>query len=270
MKKRCLYAVSVLLLLIGTTSALAQLKPDWLEIGKTAEMEHQYEAAIVAYTEAIKVNPSSPASYFNRARLNYRLNPTECVSVLHDLNKTIDLDPDNADAYYLRGLVNFYMLNNDHGRKNMELAAALGHEKAYAFLHPHTSGAEKNGAVYVSLGSITPSGKPAIIQFDVNKADIKEPYRTLLDAIGLKLSQELTAVTVFITGHTDNTGSEEYNESLSLRRAETVQSYLVEQSGISPDRIIVRAYGETLPIASNQTEEGRAINRRADLIGVKR
>ncbi len=270
MKKMSLYAVSILLLLIGATSALAQPKTDWLEIGKAAEMEHQYEAAIVAYTEAIKLSPSSPNPYFNRARLNYRLNPTECVSALHDLNKAISLDPGNAEAYYLRGLVNFYMLNNDSGRKNMELAAALRHEKAYAFLHPQASGANKGGAVYVSLGGATSSGKPSIIQFDINKIDIKEPDRQLLDAIGSKLSQELTTVTIFITGHTDNTGSEEYNESLSLRRAEAVQSYLMEQSGIAPDRIVVRAYGETLPIASNKTEAGRALNRRADLIGVKK
>lgn len=65
-----------------------------------------------------------------------------------------------------------------------------------------------------------------------------------------------------IAGHTDNTGTEEDNAELSQERAEAVKNFLVKFYGISPDRLIARGYGESQPVASNETEEGRARNRR--------
>jgi outer membrane protein OmpA-like peptidoglycan-associated protein len=65
-----------------------------------------------------------------------------------------------------------------------------------------------------------------------------------------------------IAGHTDNTGSKEENLKLSRERAEAVKEFLVDFYGISPDRLVARGYGETQPVASNETEDGRAMNRR--------
>ncbi|SFE12029.1 OmpA family protein [Nitrosomonas sp. Nm166] len=71
--------------------------------------------------------------------------------------------------------------------------------------------------------------------------------------------------TVLIEGHTDSTGSHNYNQELSDRRAYAVQRALIN-NGVSSDRITSRGYGETFPVASNDTFEGRQLNRRVEVI----
>ncbi len=69
---------------------------------------------------------------------------------------------------------------------------------------------------------------------------------------------------VEIGGHTDNTGDAEYNKELSLRRAEAVKEYIVLRQGIEPERIKTKGYGADKPVSSNDTEEGKAENRRTE------
>jgi outer membrane protein OmpA-like peptidoglycan-associated protein len=71
-------------------------------------------------------------------------------------------------------------------------------------------------------------------------------------------------VKVEIAGHTDNTGSAQYNMELSAKRAGAVVDYLIE-NGIQAERLFAKGYGEELPLADNETEEGRAMNRRTQL-----
>ena len=73
------------------------------------------------------------------------------------------------------------------------------------------------------------------------------------------------AVMVEIQGHTCSTGPAEYNMELGYRRADAVFEYL-KTKGISPDRLRKVSYGETMPVASNATDEGREQNRRVDLV----
>jgi OOP family OmpA-OmpF porin len=69
-----------------------------------------------------------------------------------------------------------------------------------------------------------------------------------------------------IEGHTDSTGSEEKNQHLSQRRAESVRAYLVANGTLPEEKIIAVGYGSKRPLASNKTAQGRAINRRIDVI----
>jgi OOP family OmpA-OmpF porin len=71
-------------------------------------------------------------------------------------------------------------------------------------------------------------------------------------------------VAVIVEGHTDSVGSDAYNKKLSLRRADAVRQYLVKH-GIPADRITAEGFGESSPVASNDTEDGRAQNRRVEL-----
>lgn len=69
-----------------------------------------------------------------------------------------------------------------------------------------------------------------------------------------------------IEGHTDDKGDERTNQSLSLRRAKAVTSYLIANMGLTESQITAIGYGESKPIASNETEEGRKQNRRIDVV----
>jgi len=99
------------------------------------------------------------------------------------------------------------------------------------------------------------------ILFDTNSARIKDTY--VLDE-AVKILEANPAITGEIRGHTDSTGSEEYNLQLSKRRADAVLEYFVSK-GVSPSRLRAVGYGEAYPVASNDTSEGRALNRRVEL-----
>jgi OOP family OmpA-OmpF porin len=102
------------------------------------------------------------------------------------------------------------------------------------------------------------------IEFDVNKSDIKPAYHAEL-AQGAAFIKKYPDQEILIAGHTDSTGSAAYNQDLSRRRAESVRNYLVEKFGIDGNRLHTRGFGETAPIASNDTMEGRQRNRRVEL-----
>ena len=71
---------------------------------------------------------------------------------------------------------------------------------------------------------------------------------------------------VSIEGHTDSGGTDEYNYTLSEQRAQSVKNYLVQKEGISETILVAKGYGESRPIAPNDTPEGRALNRRVEII----
>ena len=104
--------------------------------------------------------------------------------------------------------------------------------------------------------------------FDFDKSVVKEQYIPILRNVIDYMVENNYDVT--IVGHTDSKGSELYNEKLSMRRAVSVKEKLLEL-GLSPDRIVgLEARGELEPVASNETEEGRAQNRRIEFNLVRR
>ena len=85
-----------------------------------------------------------------------------------------------------------------------------------------------------------------------------------------KINRDDRVVDVKIVGHTDSDGTEAYNQALSVRRATSVRDYLATK-GVNPSLMSVSGMGESQPVASNKTREGRAQNRRVEVsIGVKR
>ncbi len=99
--------------------------------------------------------------------------------------------------------------------------------------------------------------------FDTNKASIKQKAFILLNN-AYQIFKKNPDMKVTLKGHTDSRGSDNYNMDLSLRRAQSVKAYLVNQ-GIDPSRLTCKAYGESSPIATNDTDQGRALNRRVEL-----
>ena len=101
------------------------------------------------------------------------------------------------------------------------------------------------------------------VTFDINSAVINPGLYSEIDRIANILIKYPETV-IQVEGHTDSTGSESYNMELSARRAEAVKNLLV-QEGVDPSRILTIAFGESTPIASNDTEYGRAQNRRVEI-----
>lgn len=106
--------------------------------------------------------------------------------------------------------------------------------------------------------------------FDFDKSTLKPEGRQVLDQVAAQVSS-INLETLIATGHTDSIGTEQYNQGLSERRANSVKEYLVSK-GVDPNRIYVEGKGETQPIASNATREGRAQNRRVEIeiVGTRR
>ncbi len=116
----------------------------------------------------------------------------------------------------------------------------------------------------------TPPPEPVVIAsisgdvaFDLNKATLKPEFRWELDKI-IKTLNESPETKFEIVGHADSTGEADYNQGLSERRAKAVADYFA-QNGIDDNRFTSSGRGEMDPIASNETREGRAKNRRVDI-----
>ena len=110
----------------------------------------------------------------------------------------------------------------------------------------------------------------ADVLFDFDKSVIKPEGRSKLDDLSSKM-KGLNLEVVIAIGHADSIGSDEYNQRLSVRRAESVKAYLTSK-GIEANRVYTEGKGEKQPVASNRTSDGRAKNRRTEIevIGTRR
>lgn len=104
---------------------------------------------------------------------------------------------------------------------------------------------------------------PGNITFDTGRSDIKNQFHEVLSSVGIVL-QEYNKTSIEISGHTDSTGGQSLNQRLSEQRARSVASYLAAQ-GVSGGRIHSIGYGSRRPVATNDTVNGRAANRRVEL-----
>ena len=115
--------------------------------------------------------------------------------------------------------------------------------------------------------AVPPKPKKIIVlqgaSFGFDSAELTPQGRAVLDEQAAILEKE-PDIKVEIAGHTDSIGAEEYNQGLSEKRAKVVKEYLISK-GISPDRLKAMGHGESRPITTNDTREGRSKNRRVDL-----
>jgi peptidoglycan-associated lipoprotein len=100
------------------------------------------------------------------------------------------------------------------------------------------------------------------VTFPVNRAEISEEAKAIVDGAIAPFKAENRGVFFEIEGHTDATGEDAHNQKLGEERATAVRSYLASVHGIALSRLSVISYGETKPVADNKTKEGRAQNRR--------
>ncbi|PIE34588.1 hypothetical protein CSA56_07290 [candidate division KSB3 bacterium] len=105
------------------------------------------------------------------------------------------------------------------------------------------------------------------VHFEFAKAELDATAKSKLDHFAKKLQQS-PDYAVLIEGHTDAIGGEPANRLLGQKRARVVRNYLIETWHIDPERLLTRSFGEEKPIAPNESDEGRALNRRAEIFRI--
>ncbi len=103
------------------------------------------------------------------------------------------------------------------------------------------------------------------VQFELNSSIISSAYDDEIAKVGAMI-RENPAIRVSVEGHTDNTGTPEYNMWLSERRANSIRMVMLDEHGVSPDQIVAVGRGQDAPVADNGTREGRELNRRVELV----
>jgi len=172
------------------------------------------------------------------------------------------------------GAVGGYLLGDlvggDHDRNAKVIGAGIGAiaggavgnymDQQEAQLRRQTAG---TGVDVIRAGDELILRMPAGITFAVDSYALQPGVQSTLNEVGRTLvSYDQTYIDVL--GHTDSTGSEAYNQTLSQRRAQSVADYLASR-GVARARMGIRGYGETQPISSNETDEGRSQNRRVEI-----
>ncbi|MET0363646.1 MAG: OmpA family protein [Sphingobium sp.] len=172
------------------------------------------------------------------------------------------------------GVVGGYLLGDLVGGRNSRterlLGAGIG-AVAGAGIGAYMDGQERKlrertagtGIDVVRQGDDLLLRMPSSVTFATNEALIQPQFRPTLDNVAQVLS-EYPKTYVDVMGHTDSDGAEAYNQTLSERRATSVADYL-SGHGVNSARLATRGYGEMQPIASNETPEGKAQNRRVEI-----
>ena len=122
---------------------------------------------------------------------------------------------------------------------------------------------EGTGVSITRIGDNITLNMPGNVTFATDSSDLRPAFFEVLNSVG-KVLKEFDQTVVEVAGHTDSTGSEDYNQGLSERRANSVSRYL-EGRGINGQRLLTVGMGELRPVADNATVEGRQANRRVEL-----
>jgi len=178
-----------------------------------------------------------------------------------------------AIAGALGGAVLGYLTNtsnSEQGRRNALIGAGVGAlggaavgnymDRQQRLLEQELSG---SGVGVARQGDNLVLRMPSDVTFGTNRADVSPGFYAVLDDVSRVLNQ-YDQSTVDVIGHADSDGTDEYNLDLSRRRASSVASYLVSRQVLAA-RLYVEGRGESQPIASNATPEGKAQNRRVEI-----
>ncbi|MFT4546083.1 MAG: outer membrane protein OmpA-like peptidoglycan-associated protein [Verrucomicrobiales bacterium] len=153
------------------------------------------------------------------------------------------------------------LAGNDLEAMNLAMAKAAGNANL-------TKGFSNLDDLLNRTGPLLDDTKPILIPTDLlfqfNQSDLQEAARLSMMKLGLLIKRNQESKFV-IEGHTDTLGSDEYNMALSLKRAQSVQSWLVESLGLGSDRVDVKGFGETKPLVPTGDRDAQAINRRVEI-----
>ncbi len=209
--------------------------------------------------EVIDIETASLTLLKGRILDEVTLQPVEAKILLSDIDKNEDLATFTSNSATGR-----YLVSLPSG-KNYGIAVSAD---GYLFHSENFNIPEKAAYqeiekdIYLKKIAVGSSIVLKNIFFDFNQATLRPESKNELDRL-VTLMNDMPSLKIEISGHTDNIGSAQYNKTLSERRAKSVVDYLIE-NGISPNRLTYKGYGFDMPIAPNDTDEGRQQNRRTE------
>ncbi len=160
---------------------------------------------------------------------------------------------------------NVYLSIKKDGKETWVDVHPVNHGESYTLTIVEKKGMEQDITANTMLDALNKDGFIALyINFDTNKATIKAESKTVVDQI-VKLLKENLGLKVSIEGHTDRTGTPAKNKNLSLERAQSVVNALTA-AGVDKKRLSAVGWGQEKPVADNRTEEGKAKNRRVEIV----
>jgi len=202
-------------------------------------------SAVVIFSDGIP--DSEPHAMASAKALVAAYNGNVCIH-------TVQTGDDPAGAAFLDRLARLT------GCGSARTAASVRDSGAFMqFVHQVFSGRGAAPKMDACSGVIRLRG----VEFEFDSADLTGSSSVVLD-VAVDSLKSCPNIPVRVEGHTDSIGSDDYNQRLGLRRAQAVRQYFVDR-GLSAGRVSAKSFGESRPIASNDTDEGRALNRRVEL-----
>lgn len=166
----------------------------------------------------------------------------------------------NGDRYHVSGFAVLHKIGGEAGAQIPFLHLEILREEDFSDDLEFVSSGEMQDQIE-STGAIALYG----ITFEFDSAELTPASTETVAEIAKLLTMD-TSLSLFVVGHTDNQGELGYNEALSERRAASIVNALVEEHGIEARRLTSRGVGPLAPVASNDTETGRAMNRRVEIV----
>lgn len=221
----------------------------------------------------IKGSLTSLDAFYHFAEPGDWVRPYISTGVAHQSISNADRSGRNRDTILNLGVgAKLYFTDNFYARAGVDGMYGLGNHQAEYMLA---------GAIGFNFGGtkkvepvpapviVEPAPQPEIVRvqldvkFDFDRATIREgSYEDIRQVADFM--KQFPQTTTVVEGHTDSIGAEAYNQGLSERRANAVRDALVDNYGVEGNRVQAVGYGEDRPIADNDSQEGRAINRRVD------
>ncbi len=189
----------------------------------------------------------------------------ERISVSVESRAIYSVDENDTDILVTAGL-NFWLGDTGRGAEADTMAVAEADSDGDGVadsrdLCPNTPAGSRVDADGCELPVVQVASIKLLVNFAFDSAVVQEKYFADLGELAQFLNR-FQDLDVDVEGHTDSTGPDDYNQGLSQRRAQAVVDLLVNEHGIARSRLQAKGYGESRPVASNDTEEGRAQNRR--------
>ncbi len=211
-----------------------------------------------------------PSLTYVAATMGLALATAACMTDPYTGQQTINRTAVGIGVGALGGYLLGDVIGGDHDRNAKVIGVGIGAlaggvvgnymDQQEAELRRQTAG---TGVDVLRQGDELVLRMPSGITFQVDRYDIQPQFQSTLDQVAQTLSS-YNQTYIDVLGHTDSTGSDAYNQALSQRRAQAVSDYLAAH-GVDRARIGIRGYGESQPIASNDTDIGRAENRRVEI-----